>query len=149
MLAARPAAVVIPNYRTDRLPEEDHAFIRERYVSLTDDFWVLGKVLPAGGGTFEVVHPGRYRVSSLEGSDLAGTYPDGVAGLMAPVVEGSLIGALDGVPLSKRPVELTVGTHRIETKPDCQAAVVWMGPRKERIGRLGGSDHRFLFVRWY
>jgi hypothetical protein len=149
MLAARPAAVVIPNYRTDRLPEEDHAFIRERYVSLTDDFWVLGKVLPAGGGTFEVVHPGRFRVSSLEGSDLAGTYPDGVAGLMAPVVEGSLIGALDGVPLSKRPVELTVGTHRIETKPDCQAAVVWMGPRKERIGRLGGSDHRFLFVRWY
>jgi hypothetical protein len=149
MLAARPAAVVIPNYRTDRLPEEDHAFIRERYVSLTDDFWVLGKVLPAGGGTFEVVHPGRYRISSLEGSDLDGTYPDGVAGLMAPVVEGSLIGTLDGVPLSKRPVELTVGTHRIETKPDCQAAVVWMGPRKERIGRLGGGDHRFLFVRWY
>jgi hypothetical protein len=149
MLAARPAAVVIPNYRTDRLPEEDQAFIREHYVSLNDDFWVLGKVLPAGGGTFEVVHPGRYRVSSLEGSDLAGTYPDGMAGLMAPVVEGSLIGTLDGVPLSKRPVELTVGTHRIETKPDCQAAVVWMGPRKERIGRMGGGDHRFLFRRWY
>jgi hypothetical protein len=149
MLAARPAAVVIPNYRTDRLPEEDHAFIRERYVSLTDDFWVLGKVLAAGGGTFEIVHPGRYRISSLEGSDLAGTYPDGLAGLMAPVVEGSLIGTLDGVPLSKRPVELTMGTHRIETKSDCQPAVVWMGPRKERIGRLGGSDHRFLFVRWY
>jgi hypothetical protein len=149
MLAARPAAVVIPNYRTDRLPAEDYAFIREHYVSLTDDFWVLGKVLPAGGGTFEVVHPGRYRVSSLEGSDLAGTYPDGLAGLKAPVVEGSIIGTLDGVPLSKRPVELTVGTHRIETKSDCQAAVVWMGSRKERIGRLGGSDHRSLFVRCY
>jgi hypothetical protein len=149
MLAARPAAVVLPNYRTDRLSEEDHAFIRERYVSLSDDFWVLGKMLPAGGGTFEIVHPGRYRISSLEGSDLAGTYPDGLAGLMAAVVEGSLIGTLDGVPLSKRPVELTVGTHRIETKPDCQPAVVWMGPRKERIGRLGGSDHRFLFIRWY
>jgi len=149
MLAARPAAVVIPNYRTDRLPEEVHALIRERYVSLNDDFWVLGKVLPAGGGTFEVVHPGRYRISSLEGSDLAGTYPLGLAGLKAPVVDGSLIGTLDGVPLSKRPVELTVGSHRIETKPDCPAAVVWMGPRKERIGRLGGGDHRFLFVRWY
>ncbi|MGO8925444.1 MAG: hypothetical protein ACLQU3_00770 [Limisphaerales bacterium] len=149
MLAARPAAVFIPNYRTDWLPEEDHAFIRERYVSLTDDFWVLGKVLPAGGGTFEVIHPGRYRISSLEGSDLAGTYPDGLAGLMAPVVEGSIIGTLDGVPLSKRPVELAVGTHRIETKPDCQAAVVWMGPRQDRLGRLGDSDHRFLFVRWY
>jgi hypothetical protein len=149
MLAARPASVFIPNYRTDWLPEADHAFVRERYVSFTDDFWVLGKVLPAGGGTFEVVHPGRYRISSLEGSDLAGTYPGGLAGLKAPVVEGSLIGTLDGVPLSKRSVELTVGTHRIETKPDCQPAVVWMGPRQERIGRLGDSDHRFLFVRWY
>ena len=149
MLAARPAAVFIPNYRTDRLPEEDHAFIRERYVSLTDDFLVLGKVLPAGGGTFEVVHPGRYRISSLQGSDLAGTYPEGLAGLLSPVEEGSLIGTLDGAPLSKRPVELTVGTHRIETKPDCQPAVVWMGPRQDRIGRLGDSDHRFLFVKWY
>lgn len=149
MLADRPAAVIIPNYRTGRLSEADHAFIRERYVSLTDDFWVLGKVLPAGGGTFEVVHPGRYRISSLEGSDLAGTYPEGLAGLMAPVVEGSIIGTLDGVPLSKRPVELTVGTHRIETKSDCQPAVVWMGPRQDRVGRLGDSDHRFLFVKWY
>jgi hypothetical protein len=149
MLAVRPAAVFIPNYRTDWLPEEDHAFIRERYVSLSDDFWVLGKMLPAGGGTFEVIHSGRYRISSLEGSDLAGTYPEGLAGLMAPVVDGSIIGTLDGVPLSKHPVELTVGTHRIETKPDCQPAVVWMGPRQERIGRLGDSDHRFLFVRWY
>ena len=149
MLAARPAAVFIPNYRTDWLPEEDQAFIRERYVPLTDDFWVLGKVLPAGGGTFEVVHPGRYRISSLQGSDLAGTYPEGLAGLMAPLEEGSLIGTLDGVPLSKRPVELTVGTHRIETQPDCQPAVVWMGPQQDRMGRLGDSDHRFLFVRWY
>jgi hypothetical protein len=148
-LAARPAAVVIPNYRTDWLSEADHAAIRERYVALADDFWVLGKVLPAGGGTFEVVHPGRYRISSLEGSDLAGTYPDGLAGLMAPLVEGSIIGTLDGAPLSKRSVELTVGTHRIETKPDCQPAVVWIGPRQERVGRLGDSDHRFLFVRWY
>ena len=149
MLAARPAAVFIPNYRTDRLPEEDHAFIRERYVSLTDDLWVLGKVLPAGGGTFEVVHPGRYRISSLQGSDLAGTYPEGLAGLLAPLEEENLIGTLDGVLLSKRPVDLKVGTHRIETKPDFQPAVVWMGPHTDRMGRLGESDHRFLFVRWY
>jgi hypothetical protein len=149
LLAAQPAAVFIPNYRTDCLPEEDHAFIRERYVCLTDDFWVLGKVLPAGGGTFEIIHPGRYRISSLEGSDLAGTYPEGLAGLMAPVEEGSLNGTLDGTPLSKRPVELTVGTHRIETKPDCQPAVVWVGPNQDRLGRLGDSDHRFLFLKWY
>ena len=149
MLAARPAAVFIPNYRTDWLPEEDHAFIRERYVSLTDDFWVLGKVLPAGGGAFEVVHAGRYRISSLQGSDLAGTYPEGLAGVMAPLEEDTFIGTLDGVPLPKRPVELTVGTHRVETKSDCQPAVVWMGPQRDRLGRLGDSDHRFMFFKWY
>ena len=149
LLAARPAPVFIPNYRTDWLPAEDHAYMRERYVPLTDDFWVLGKVLPSGGGTFEVVHPGRYRISSLQGSDLAGTYPEGLAGLMAPLEDGSISGTLDGVPLSKLPVELAVGTHRIETKTDCQAAVVWMGRRQERMGRLGDSDHRFLFVNWY
>ena len=74
---------------------------------------------------------------------------EGLAGLMAPLEDGSISGTLDGVPLSKLPVELAVGTHRIETKTDCQAAVVWMGRRQERMGRLGDSDHRFLFVNWY
>ena len=149
LLAARPAAVFMPNYLTDRLPEEDQAFIRERYVALADDFWVLGKVLPAGGGTFEIIHPGRYRISSLEGSDLAGTYPEGLAGLMAPLDEGTLVGTLDDVPLSRPPIELKVGTHRLETKPGCKPAVVWMGPRYDRAGRLGESDHRFLLVNSY
>jgi hypothetical protein len=106
-------------------------------------------VLPAGGGAFEVVHAGRYRISSLQGSDLAGTYPEGLAGVMAPLEEDNFIGTLDGVPLSKRPVVLTEGTHRVETKPDCQPAVVWMGPRQDRMGRLGDSDHRYLFLKSY
>src|SRR5439155_23467172 len=59
MLAANPAAVFIPNYRTDALTEEDHAFFREHYVSLADAFWVLGKLLPPGGGSFKIIHPGR------------------------------------------------------------------------------------------
>jgi hypothetical protein len=149
MLAVHPAAAFIPNNRTDGLPEADRAFIKNRYVPLTDDLWVLGKVLPAGGGTFEIVHAGRYRISSLEGSDLAGTYPEGLAGLLAPMVEGTLSGTLDGAPLTNRPVELTVGTHRIETQAADRPAVVWIGPRQERIGRLGDSDHRLLFMRWY
>src|SRR5262249_28866552 len=95
MLAARPAAVFIPNYRTDWLPKEDHDFIAKRYVAISDDFWVLGKVLPAGGGSFEIVHPGRYRVSSLAGSDLAGTYLDGWEATMAPENDGCLTGTLD------------------------------------------------------
>lgn len=149
MLAARPAAVFIPSYRTDWLPEEDHDFIRERYVAVTDDFWVLGKLLPAGGGTFQIYHPGRYRISSLQGSDLAGECQRGSGRLLSSSDEASFTATLDGVPVSSRPVELTVGKHRIECKSDCQPAVVWVGPRRDRIGRLSQSDHRLLFVNWY
>ena len=149
LLAARPAAVVIPNYRTDWLSEVDHAAIRERYVALADDFWVLGKVLPAGGGTFDVVHPGRYRISSLHGSDLAEKGPGGAGQLLTPPDEASFAATLDGAPVSSRPVELVVGIHRIESKPDCQPAVVWVGPKRDRVGRLSPSDHRLLFVNWY
>ncbi len=149
MLAARPAAVFIPSYRTDWLPEEDHAFIRQHYVHLADDFWVLGKVLPAGGGSFEIDHPGRYRVSALNGSDLTGTYPEGFESLMAPKEDGKLSGTLDGALLSGQVVTLTVGSHRIETASDCQPAVVWVGPHLDRLPRIGPGDHQRLFVNWY
>jgi hypothetical protein len=149
MLAGRPAAVFIPSYRTDWLSDADHDFIRERYVSLADDFWVLGKVLSAGGGTFEIVHPGRYRISTLKGSDLADTYPLGMKGIMTLEDAGTLTGTLDGKPLTNRPVQLSAGVHRIECAPDCQPAVVWMGPRLDRVHRIGPGDHRVLFYNWY
>jgi hypothetical protein len=148
-LAARPAAVVIPNYRTDWLPAADHDAIREMYVAVADDFWVLGKLLPAGGGTFQIYHPGRYRISSLQGSDLAGECQRGSGRLLSPSDEASFTATLDGVPVTSCPVELTVGKHRIECKPDCQPAVVWVGPKRDQIGRLSQSDHRLLFVNWY
>jgi len=48
LLAENPAAVFIPNYRTDWLADADHDFIRRHYVALSDDFWVLGEsCLPA------------------------------------------------------------------------------------------------------
>lgn len=59
MLKACPASVIIPNYRTDWLPGQDQEFITNHYVSVSDDLLVLGKVLPKGGGTFEIYHPGR------------------------------------------------------------------------------------------
>jgi hypothetical protein len=149
MLAARPAAVVIPNYRTDWLSEEDHAFVRGRYVPLADDFWVLGKVLPAGGGTFHVVYPGRYRVSSLQESGVVETRRASAAHLPFPSDEAIFTATLDGAPMSGRPVELAVGTHRIECKPGWQPAVVWVGPKLDRVGRLSQGDHRLLFVNWY
>src|SRR5262249_33771943 len=149
MLTAKPPAVIIPSYRTDWLPKEDHEFIRDRYVPLADDFWVLGKVLPAGGGTFEVHHPGRYRISTLNGSDLANTYELGVKGLMVPEEAGTLNATLDGASLTNHPVQLCEGTHHLECAADCSAAVVWVGPELDRIHRLGPGDHRQLFINWY
>jgi hypothetical protein len=149
MLAARPAAVIVPNYRTDWLPEEDHDFIRQRYVLVADDFLVLGKVLSEGGGSFEIHHAGRYRISTLKGSDLDGTYPVGFAAAVTPEDPGSIQGTLDGSPLTDQPVNLPEGTHRIECAPDCQPAVVWVGPHLNRIHRIGPGDHKQLFVNWY
>jgi hypothetical protein len=149
MLAARPAAVIIPSYRTDWLSDEDRDFMQERYVPLADDFWVLGKVLSPGGGTFEIFHPGRYRISTLKGSDLDGTYPTGWEGLTTPEDKGTLSGTLDGVPLTGRPVELAVGKHRIETSAESLPAVVWIGPHLDRIHRINPGNHRVLFYNWY
>lgn len=149
MLAARPPAVFIPNYRTGWLPDEDHEFVRQHYVSLADDFWVLGKVLEPGGGTIEISHPGRYRISTLEGSDLAGTYPEGFKGMTTPEDKGVITGTVDGVALSARPVYLAAGVHRIATLGASRPAVVWVGPHLERVHRVSRGNHRMLFYNWY
>lgn len=149
LLAENSAAVLIPNYRTDWLPETDQTYFTNHYVPLADDFWVLGKKLPSGGGDFEITHPGRYRISSLEGSDLAGTFPSGMQALLSPVKDGKITATLDGLTFSNQPVELSIGTHRITCAADCQPVVVWLGPQTDRIGRLPDDDHRYLFVNWY
>lgn len=149
LLAENPPPVFIPNYRTDWLADEDHAFVREHYVSLADDLWVLGKVLPPGGGTFEIIHAGRYRISSLEGSDIIGTYPEGMQAVLTPLVNGKINATLDGITFSNQPVELTVGHHTVECSSNCQPTVVWVGPNLERPGRQIGGDHHYLFYNWY
>lgn len=149
MLSQRPAAVFIPSYRTDWLSEADHDFVKERYVRFADDFCVLGKILPEGGGAFEVYHPGRYRISTLKGSDLQDTYELGVKGIMTPEDPGTLAGTLDGEPICNRPMQLAVGVHRLECSTNCQPAVVWMGPHLDRVHRIGPGDHRALFINWY
>jgi hypothetical protein len=148
-LASNPPVVVIPTYRTDYLPEADHAYIRSNYVAVADDFWVLGRVLPAGGGDFNIIHGGRYRISTLKGSDLAETYPDNLAGLLAPEDPGTISGKLDGVPLADRPVELATGPHHLSTDGNSQVAIVWIGPRSSRLHRQGRGDHAKLFDNWF
>jgi hypothetical protein len=145
ILAARPAAVVIFSYRTDWLPKEDKDFIRDRYISLADDFSVLGTTLPAGGGSFEIFHPGRYcvvPVASLSTQAVA-------TNSAAASTNGFTAGSLDGVVLSNRPIQLDVGTHRIETSSNAAPAIVWVGPTLDQVPHLGPGDHRFLFVNWY
>lgn len=153
LLAARPAAVIIPNYRTDWLPPADQDFIKSRYVTLADDFLVLGTMLPAGGGEFEIVHPGRYRLAPLASSDLEGTYKADMQGYLEsarhPAPEAPLRGILDGQPLGSRPVTLAVGKHRLVCSGDCQPTVVWVGPNLDRLPKQGPTDHHRLFVNWY
>lgn len=133
MLRARPAAVLITSYRTDWLPKANWDFIRQRYVPLSDDFWVLGQVLPAGGGTYQVVQAGRYQVVGL------------VNGIVEPLPSGTL----DERPLSGDPVRLELGSRRILCPPEVQPVVVWVGPNLEAIPQIGPGDHRRLFVNWY
>ena len=152
-LAANPPSVVILSYRTGWFSEEDNEFLRERYVPLEDDYMVLGSLLPAGGGTFEVYHPGRYRITSAEGSNIVGTYPEpkSIRESLVPVKEEPpLVGTVDGVPLNGQPVELSVGTHRIDCDANRKAAVVWVGPHENDVPRATGQqDRHLLFVNWY
>jgi hypothetical protein len=133
MLAAQPAAVIIPSYRTDWLPDSDHRFIASRYVPLADDFWVLGQILPEGGGSYEVVHAGRYQVLGLK------------LGSVGPLPSGSL----DDQALPHGPVSLGLGLRRIACPPGYQPVVVWVGPRLDDVPQIGPGDHRRLFVNWY
>lgn len=142
ILRARPAAVFIRSYRTDWLPEADDQFINSRYVPLSDEFEVLGTVLPAGGGSFEIVHAGRYCIVPASSFDSRG-YNSRVA------ATNLIAGALDGMELSNRPVELAVGKHQLQTSSNATPAVVWVGPTLNSLPDLGPGDHRFLFQNWY
>ncbi len=152
-LAANPPSVVILSYRSEWLSDEDNEFLKQRYVSIGDDFMVLGKLMPAGGGTFEVFHAGRYRITSAEGSNIIGTYQEPKnlkERLFTPQKEvPPLVGTVDGVPLNGKPVELSVGTHRLECGANDKPAVVWVGPQLNEIAKSPGQDRHHLFVNWY
>ncbi len=145
MLTARPAAVVILSYRTDWLPKEDRDFIRKRYVPLADDIRVLGTSLPVGGGSFEIFHPGRYCIVPTAAIAPKNTSANSAAELPT----NSITGLLDGKPLSNLPIEMTVGTHQIETSTNSEVSIVWVGPNLNGVPQLAQYDHRYLFMNWY
>lgn len=149
LLAEQPAAVIIQNYRTGWLPEADHEFIREYYVPLAEDFWVLGKILPHGGGRIEIIHPGRYQITAKECSRLLGTNRGDVMNQRVLPLNTNCIGMLDGQPLTGKPVHLDIGTHHVVVDSNCEPAVVWLGPKRNRLEPLSEGDPRNLFVNWY
>lgn len=151
-LEANPPSIVILNYRTEWMSDEDKEFLRQRYVPIADDFMVLGSELPAGGGTFEVFHAGRYHITSAEGSNIIGTYaePKNMKEALTPQPEPPpLTGTIDGKPFDGKPVELSAGTHHIECSADRKVAVAWVGPHADRLPRMMGMDRHRLFLNWY
>lgn len=144
MLAARPATVFIPSYRTDWLPAEDHDFIKQHYVPLADDFWVLGTVLPPGGGDFEIIHSGRYCITWLSTNQPAG-------GMEVLAVERTASPSLllDGRSILQHLVKFELGSHHIESSNPHALAVVWVGPTLSEIPSLSPGNHRSLFTNWY
>jgi hypothetical protein len=109
----------------------------------------LGKVLPAGGGAFEIIHPGRYRLAPLQASDLVGSCTNLANRLMTSTEQPRLSGKLDGAPLAGQVLQLSAGTHQLETSPGIEPAIVWVGPRLDRIPALEPRSHNALFVNWY
>ena len=126
MLAARPAAVIIRSYRTDMIPDSGRAFMAQRYIALSDDLWVLGRVLPPGGGRYDVLHPGRYVVARW------------IDGKLAP-----------GTPLLAAPVTLAVGPVHIRSESGVQPAVVWVGPTLPGLPAVGSGYHQHVFRNFY
>ena len=146
MLARKPAAVIIPNYRTDWLSSEDHAFIRQRYVALADDFLLLGTIIPAGRHSFEIFHAGRYQIHALDGSGQIDPAIPHVALLERSDGAKHMI---DGKPVTEGYAELSVGTHLFQSPKVEAHAIIWLGPTLREVPHLRNADHRQLFVNWY
>lgn len=128
MLEANPASVILSSYRTDWLPPKDQEFIHAHYLPLADDCLVLGGVIPAGGGAWECLQPGRYEVRAR------------IAGEARVKVDGQALPSPSVVVLDR-------GRHQVECIEPSQ--VVWLGPRLSAVPFLPPGNHKTLFVNWY
>jgi len=133
LIKAKPPAVLIPNYRTEWLPKEDWDYIRTQYVPLADDFWVLGQVLPPGGGAFDLLKSGRYVVVGRK---------DGIATRCEDL-------SLDGKPIQDMPAFIEAGSHRLTCTSGVQPIAIWIGPNRTSLPVLGEGNHHNLFWNWY
>ena len=152
LFAAQPPSVIVVGSGFDELSKDDYDFIRGHYVPIADDIWTLGKILPAGGGAFEIIHPGRYQITSAEASNIRGTFPapKNLIESMTPAPKfPPLTGTLNGAPFDGKPVQLELGSHQFACVSGTRPAVAWLGPQLDRIERLSPADRHDLFVKWH
>jgi hypothetical protein len=124
MLALRPAAVLIPSYRTDWLLIPDRMFIFQHYMPYADDFWVLGQSFLSGSGTFTCLHEGRYLVTHGRHEHVL----------------------VDGATLPKDSIlTLKPGPHEIASRGKQLAFVRWIGPHLHQLPTLAQASRLLLF----
>jgi len=152
IFAVQPPSVIIVGNSFDNISKDDYDFIHGHYVPLAEDFWALGKILPIGGGAFEVIHPGRYQITSADASNIRGTYvsPKNLMETSEPQAKfPPLIGTLDGIAFDGKPVELAAGNHEFKCASGTHPAVAWLGPHLDRIQRMSPGDRHELFVKGF
>lgn len=120
MLTEHPAAVVIRSYRTDMIVQSGRDFMAQRYLPLSDDLWVLGRVL-GPDGNYDVLHPGRYIVVRSAG----------------------------GKQVSSEVLTLAMGSVQIPSAPGMHTAVMWVGPSLPGLPAIGKAYHQHLFRHFY
>lgn len=131
LLAQYPTPVILPNYRTNWLPNEDQAFMNAHYVALAEDLMVLGTIKGPGTSAWEVLAEGRYFLNVYS--------------------EGSKPGEevkIDGKKVEPGIASFSKGNHPVEVPSGYRIQVVWLGPRLQGIPNLGPAPHP-LFVNWY
>jgi len=131
MLEREPAAVFIPSYRTDWIPQTDRAFIQSNYISIADDLWVLGTRIE-DGRVWECLHAGRYVLVSDSGSPVS-----------VPLMSAN------GKALAAEPTRFERGKYTFSAQSGQKASLVWVGPRLNQVPQLTAGNHQRLFVNWY
>ena len=121
--AGRIPPVLMPSYRFNYLQPADLAFLRDNYVCLRKDFYVLGQILSKGNGgnrTWNCLRSGRYGVVPLE--------PD------APGLN------LDGVRQEPGIQWVTAGSHVLSIPSGSPCALVWVGPTATSLPELRPTE---------
>lgn len=129
MVKEHPPVVIIPNYRTSWLPEDDQVAMLSHHIPIADDFWVLGAWIESGSGDYEVLVGGRYAVFSTG--------------------EASADIRVDGLAIEPGVVFMEKGMHHLECQDGGALAIVWLGPDLDEIPYLGQQPETPLFVNWY